>query len=79
MLLFLFIEANCLTVWVKPQIFSVFPFWVRDARTAPLCENGALLSRLFTPLREAIGKRGVVFFEGVPRAFTPRRAFQDAR
>ena len=33
---------------------------------APLCENAALLPRLFTPLREAIGKRGVVFFEGVP-------------
>ena len=33
---------------------------------APLCENAALLPRLFTPLREAIGERGVVFFEGVP-------------
>ncbi len=32
---------------------------------APLCENPALLPGLFKPLREAIGKRGVVFFEGV--------------
>ena len=33
---------------------------------APLCENGALLADLFRPLGEAVGKRGVVFFEGVP-------------
>ncbi|HEX8874489.1 MAG TPA: GNAT family N-acetyltransferase [Nitrosospira sp.] len=37
---------------------------------APLCENHALLPGLFKPLYEAIGKRGVVFFEGVP-ADTP--------
>jgi hypothetical protein len=31
----------------------------------PLCEDYALLPGLFKPLREAVGNRGVVFFEGV--------------
>jgi len=34
---------------------------------APLCENQELLSQLFKPLCKAIGRAGVVFFEGVPR------------
>lgn len=34
-------------------------------QAAPLCENQALLAGLFKPLQEAIGRRGVVFFEGV--------------
>lgn len=33
---------------------------------APLCENQELLAGLFEPLCKAVGKRGVVFFEGVP-------------
>lgn len=32
----------------------------------PLCENPALLAGLFKPLSEAVGRRMVVFFEGVP-------------
>jgi hypothetical protein len=36
----------------------------------PLCANQALLPGLFEPLCEAIGRRSVVFFEGVP-AGTP--------
>lgn len=32
---------------------------------APLCENQTLLAGLFKPLSEAIGPRGVAFFEGV--------------
>lgn len=37
---------------------------------APLCENQEMLAALFEPLSKAVGKRGVVFFEGVP-AGTP--------
>lgn len=36
----------------------------------PLCENEEMLAGLFEPLSMAVGKRGVVFFEGVP-AGTP--------
>ena len=32
---------------------------------APLCDDPAVLGGLFKPLRETIGKRSVVFFEGV--------------
>ena len=34
-------------------------------RAAPLCQDPSLLAGLFEPLREAIGARGVVFFEGI--------------
>jgi hypothetical protein len=37
---------------------------------APLCKDPSLLAGLFEPLREAIGARGVVFFESV-RAGSP--------
>lgn len=33
---------------------------------APLCDNDDMLAGLFAPLNQAVGKRGVVFFEGVP-------------
>lgn len=33
---------------------------------APLCESREQLTGLFAPLREAVGKRGVAFFEAVP-------------
>ena len=37
---------------------------------SPLCENHELLAGLFEPLCEAVGKRGVVFFQGVPAGTT---------
>lgn len=49
----------------ETTVFSI-PVLRYAMQGAPLCENAALLPRLFTPLREAIGERGVVFFEGVP-------------
>ncbi|MHB1200468.1 MAG: GNAT family N-acetyltransferase [Polaromonas sp.] len=33
---------------------------------APLCDNDEMLAGLFAPLSQAVGKRGVVFFEGIP-------------
>jgi hypothetical protein len=33
---------------------------------APLCESRTVLAGLFKPLGETVGKRGVIFFEGVP-------------
>lgn len=36
------------------------------AREVPLCKDETALPRIFEPLREAIGQRGVAFFEGVP-------------
>ena len=39
-------------------------------QNAPVCEDQALLPDLFRPLFDAIGKRGVVFFEGVQQGST---------
>jgi hypothetical protein len=45
-------------------VFSV-PVLRYSMRDAPLCEDRESLAGLFAPLRAAIGRSGVVFFEGV--------------
>lgn len=45
---------------------------------SPLCENRESLAGLFEPLCKAVGKRGAVFFEGVP-AGSPLAALLTSR
>lgn len=48
----------------ETTVFSI-PVLRHAMQGAPLCDNEEMLAGLFEPLSKAVGKRGVVFFEGV--------------
>ena len=60
-----FVHPGALSYCLGETTVCHIPVLRYAIQAAPLCKNQALLAGLFKPLREAIGRRGVVFFEGV--------------
>ncbi|SEK30751.1 GNAT family N-acetyltransferase [Nitrosovibrio tenuis] len=60
-----FVHQSALAYCLGETTIFHIPVLRYTIQGGPLCENQALLAGLFKPLSETIGRRGVVFFEGV--------------
>jgi hypothetical protein len=60
-----FVHAGALAYCLGEATLFRIPVLRYAMQSAPLCENEALLPDLFMPLFHEVGRRGVVFFEGV--------------
>lgn len=60
-----FVHSGALAYCLGETAFFRIPVRRYAMQSAPLCQDSSSLEGLFKPLREAIGARGVVFFESV--------------
>ncbi|MBN9126439.1 MAG: hypothetical protein J0I90_02475, partial [Nitrosospira sp.] len=60
-----FVHPGALAYCLGEATLFRIPVLRYATQSAPLCEDESFLPELFKPLFDAIGRRGVVFFEGV--------------